>query len=434
MKDVKDVRACVIDHGLFGHIAQCLASTLDHVFYCGPTERVMSKLGDALVGNGFDNITRVESVWEVKNDCDLFVFPDIGFNGEQKELLSQGLPVFGHHGADVLEVYKGAFLKTLEQLGMEVPPHTIIKGMAALKEHLLDKEDKWIKIDKYRGDWETLHFRNWLLDEATLDCYSYRLGPVKNKITFYVFDKIETEIEDGIDTMRVNGQWPKRVLHAMERKDSALIGAIQNFSDIAEPIREVNEQFGPALDEYGMLGPFSTEVRVTEDGKAILNDPTIRFGSPPSQLQTVLITNLPEIIWAAANGEIVEPENSEGEEIGAQVLITTDKEKDEWCTFDMPEELRPFVKSAFSCEAGGILRICPNPLENWAGWLIATGRTIKEVVESLQEMKTLLPDGFDCDITCLADLLKELDEAQEHGIEITDTTLPEPEIVLTNGD
>ncbi len=313
---------------------------------------------------------------------------------------------------------------------MNVPPYTAIKGINALREHLKDKTDKWVKISRFRGDWETLHFRDYTLDKGSLDCHEYKLGPMGEHLTFYVFDKLETTIEDGIDTWCIDGKWPTQVLHAMERKDKSLIGAIQDMDNVHEDVRGINEMFGPVLAKYGYRGPFSTEVRLTEDGPYFI-DPTCRFGSPPSQLQTVLIQNLPEVIWGGANGEVVEPEAPEP--IGAQALITSDRDKDEWLTFPMSKELRPYVKSAFSCEVDGDVQILPNPLENWAGWLVATGSTIQEVVDTMKERKAMLPDGFDCDITSLAHLLKELEEAKEQDITITDSRIPEPAVALDIG-
>lgn len=428
MKSINEVRLCVVDHGLFPHIAQCLSEQCDHVFYAGPPEEVMEKFKDGAICDGFENITRVKSLWGVKSKVDGYVFTDIGFAAEQRELVDQGFPVWGHHGADELETRKGLFLDTLEELGMEVPPHVRIVGLDSLQAHLADKEDKYIKISRYRGDWETFHWRNRVLDEMNLVCHACRLWGIRNHITFYVFDKIDSDIEDGIDTWRVGGQWPKRILHAMERKDKSLIGAIQKMSLVHEEIREVNERFGPVLDRYGYQGPFSTEVRMAED-KSYFNDPTCRFGSPPSQLQTLLITNLPTVIWAGANGECEEPDCGD-EPVGAQALITTVREKDEWLTFQIKPELRPFVKSAFSCEIDGEVNILPNPLENWAGWLVAKGKTVEDVIETMKERKKLLPDGFDCDLTSLCDLLRELKSAKDEGVVITDGKIPDPAVVL----
>lgn len=423
MKPIEQVTACVIDHGLFPHIAQCLESQCKQVFYTGPNERVMRLLEDDLLGDGMAGIRRVESVWEVDQICDVFVFPDTGFHWEQQKLLREGRAVFGHHGCDILETYKGRFLDVLKELEMEVPPHIVITGMDALMEFLTPVKDKFVKVSKWRGDWETFHWRSAQLDLDELRGHKFNRCPMRDDFIFYVFDKIDTKIEDGIDTFCIDGQWPKKVLHAMECKDKSLLGGMQEMSAIDESIRMVNDNFGPWLGKRGYRGPFSTEVR-----PPYFIDPTLRFGSPPSQLQTVIIKNLPEIIYRGALGTVIEPEYEDV--LGAQVLITADKEKDQYLTVPMPDELRPFVKSSFCFEKDGVMRIAPNPLENWVGWLVATGSTIREVVETLKERKEMLPSGFDCDITSLAHLLDELEEAQKQDIQITEQRLPTPEIVL----
>lgn len=427
MKPLSEATICVVDHGLFTHIAQCLATQAGHVFYTGPSERVMRLFEDDVIGDGLDNITRVESLWQVDQLCDAFVFPDTGFGWEQRKLLHEGKAVFGHHGADVLEANKGQFLKTLGELELEVPPYQTVQGMDELMDLLKGQEDKYVKVSKWRGDWETFHFRNWDIDGDYLRGHKYNRCPARDKFTFYVFDAIEATVEDGIDTWCIDGDWPKNVLHAMERKDKALVGAMQPMTEISPDVSGVNDVFGPYLGQrYGYRGPFSTEVRIGD--KSYFIDPTLRFGSPPSQLQTELIKNLPEVIYRGAHGELVEPEWDDA--FGAQVLITTDRDKEEWLSIPLEPELREHVKSSFCCEIDGEIRIAPNPLEHWAGWLVATGKSLPDVIDTLKERCEMLPDGFDCDITCLAHLLTELEDAKEEGIEMTDQQIPEPEIVL----
>jgi hypothetical protein len=427
MSDLSSKSVAVCDSGLFVHVAQCLAESFGRVYYHAPSRSVFDRISDAIIGDGLKNIERVQEPYGLIGKVDCWCFPDIGQGEFQKHLTRLGEHVWGHHGADILETEKGIFLETLGELGMNVPEHRVIHGMKALREHLRDRENVYIKVSRFRADWETAHWRNYTLDAAMLDCAAYKLGPVQEQVVFYVFEPIDAEIEDGIDTWRINGQWPKHILHAIERKDKSLLGGMQAFADVPEMVRGVNEAFGPALDEYGHQGAFSTEVRVTDQGEAIFNDPTIRFGSPPSQLQTAIITNLAEVIYWGAHGELVEPEWNDP--VGGQALITSDREKDEWLSFQMPDELRPFVKSAFCCEVDGIFTIAPNPLENWAGWLVATGPDIAGVIETLKERKELLPDGFDCDLTSMCELLKELDAAQEQGITIA-PEIPTPECVI----
>src|SRR5256885_4063327 len=227
MKPVHEVVACVCDHGLFLPIALKLGETFKKVFYWSPSDTVLPRIAEGIIGDGFSEVERVNDVWEVIHQCDCAVFPDIGFHALQNQIQLIGKPVWGHNGGDILEASRGEFLRVLEELGMDIPPYEKFKGLTALREHLLDKEDKFIKVSKWRGDWETLHFTNWAQDEVTLDQYAYRLGPAKELFTFYVFDKIDTDIEDGCDTYCIDGQFPSLCLHGIENKDKSYLGAVQ---------------------------------------------------------------------------------------------------------------------------------------------------------------------------------------------------------------
>lgn len=422
-----DITACVIDHGLFLPIAQKLGEQYKKVYFWSPWDDCAPKVERGIIGDGFENIERVRDIWSIKRQCDLFVFPDVGFAGLQQELVAQGFKVWGHHGADELETQRGLFLEKIEEVGMLVPGFHKISGITKLKEHLRNKEDKWIKISRWRGDWETLHWRDWEHDESTLDGYAYRFGPAKEVLTFYVFDAIDTDIEDGIDTYCIDGQFPSTVMHGMECKDRSYICSIQPMQDIDERVRIVPEKFGPVLGGYGYRGFFSCEVRIKDD-ESFFIDPTCRAASPPSQVMTELFGNLGEIIWKGANGVLVEPEPTA--QFGVQALMTVERDTEEWVVLDIPKEISQWVKCGFACEIGGRICIPPNPLGKMVGWLVATGDDLESAIDTLKEYRQALPEGVDCDVDSLANLLKEAQEAEKMGIEFTEEKLPEPEAVL----
>jgi len=426
MKDLSQLTCCVVDHGLFLPIGQKLAESYKTVFYWSPWEEVIPKIEKGIVGDGFENLVRVPDIWSVKQDCDLFVFPDVGFGGLQKELTNQGFPVWGHHGGDELETNRGLFIKTIEQLEMDVPKFKVIKGMTKLRAHLKDESDKWIKVSKWRGNWETFHWRSWEEDESTLDCYSYKLGPTKELFNFYVFDTIDSDVEDGIDSYCIDGKFPKTVIHGLECKDKSYLCAVQPMEEISEKVRIANEMFAPILGGYGYRGAFSTEVRIAGD-KSYFIDPTCRFGSPPSQVMTEIVDNFAEVIAAGAEGELVEPECSK--QFGVQASITCDRESDEWTALRIPKEIRQWCKMGFACEIGGTLWEPPHDLKNMIGWLVAVGKTPSDAIENLKEYRSELPDGISCDVESLASLLAETEKAAEEGI-VYPGEMPEPSEVL----
>lgn len=433
MKPTSEVVACVCDHGRFLHMARRLARDMAKVYYWSPTERDCPLIREMAVGYGFEDIERITNLWAVKDECDLFVFPDVGFSGLQRELISQDFPVWGARNGDRLETNRGLFLDILKDTSLPVPTYVEVLGLTELRVFLKDAEDKYIKISKYRGDWETLHWTNWREMEGTLDSYAVRFGPLKDLITFYVFEPIDTQIEDGVDAYFVDGQWPKTVLKGMECKDKAYLGTMQKFEDIPEEVRVVNEIFGPILDTFGYRGFFSTEVRITEAGESFFIDPTCRCGSPPSQVQAELFGNYGDIIWGGAQGELVEPEPTA--KFGVQAAIAIDGDRTDWNAVDFPESLDQWVKCGFCCLIDG--RTCFPPITEYntseLGYLCAIGDTIDEAIESLREHKEMLPDGVKCEFNSLADLLTEIHAAEENGMEFTPQPVPEPaEIIKSN--
>lgn len=430
MKSLSEVHFRVVDKGIFLPIARRLAREAKQVTYWTPHEKAFPTLRDA-IGDGFGDISRVESMWDGKDEVDCWVFPDVGFAAEQRELISQGKIVWGARDGDTLEVLRGKFLSVLMQTPLPVPPYQKIVGMSALHDHLRDKRDKWIKISRYRGDWETLHFRNWDQDELELDARAVKLGPWKDFLSFYVFDDIDTEIEDGCDSYCIDGAFPSTVIHGMEAKDKAFIGAFQKFADLPEELRRVNEVFGPILKEYGYRSFFSTEVRITPEGESYLIDPTCRAGSPPSQVQCEMIQNYGEIIWRGAHGELVEP--IPAAMFGVQALLSAKGDpRSTWRVIELSDELDQWVKCGFCCKLENRLCFMPEyeATANEVGWLIGIGDTIEKAIAHLKSNMDLLPCGICCEFASLGDLLKEIHTAEDAGMEVTKQTVPEPEIVL----
>jgi len=429
MKETKDLIVAIADHGLFSHVGRALSKSVKHVYYWSPWDKAFPSVTDWVIGEGFENMTRVESIWDVKKDCDLMVFPDIGFSGLQLELESQGFPVWGSRKADSLETNRGKFLKTIEELELPLPKYTTKVGLTALSEHLADLTDKWIKVSKWRGNCETWHWRSWDEDEMKMDLLACKLGPVKELITFYILDPIETDLEDGIDSYCINGIMPKLCMHGLEKKDQAYLCTVSEMKDISEIVSGVSESFAPVLGSYGYKNFFSTEVRIQGDTGYFI-DPTLRCGSPVSQVMSELYGNLADIIWAGANGVCIEPEPVA--QFGAQALIKASAGTTNWTKADISKEIEPWVKFHLPCKLDG--KICSPPSESGepdVGWIVAIGDSIKETLDTMNKYVDQLPEGLECNTSSLAHLIVEVQEMEKQGIEFTPLDVPEPESVLS---
>ena len=425
--NLKDIECGFIDTGIFLHVARRLARDYKRVHYWTPWENAFPRLKDSLIGDGYPDLVMAESIESMKDRCQLFVFPDIGYADLQMELVHAGKAVWGCRQADELEALRGKFLEVLKTTNLPVPRFRKIKGITNLKVFLMDKENQFIKVSTYRGDFETFHFRSLEEDEGVLDSWSVKLGPMKELMSFFVFEPIETEIEDGIDSWCIDGRWPETIIHGMECKDSSYIGTFQKLADAPREISIINDEFGPVLARYGYRGAFSTEGRITKDKETFFIDPTCRFPSPPSQCMMEMIGNFGEIVWEGANGRIVEPEQKH--KFGAQAIFKVDR--DEWGIFKIPGDIEQFVKISFSCMIDGKICVPPDPqgVEE-IGWCVGVGDTMEAAIDHLRDVKDSMPDGCHVQFSSIADLLKEIHTAQEAGMVFTDQPVPEPESVI----
>jgi hypothetical protein len=419
---------CFFDNGLFLPLCQKLAPAFKRMLYFSEWQEGFPTINKRIIGDGFDGIERVDEIWTHKNETDIYIFPDIYRSGLQTALEDQGKLVWGSRLGDRMETNRGAFMRVLQEIGLPVAPFQEVVGLTELREVLRDREDVYLKMSKYRGSFETCHWRNWREDEGMLDALAVKFGPLKDLLTFYVFDALDTELELGVDTFCIDGQFPSLMLHGLESKDKGYLGGVMKREDLPQQLQDVLTAFGPVLGKDRYRNAFSAEVRVVE-GTGYFIDPTCRFPVPGSGAEMELIGNLPEIIVAGASGELVEPEMVA--QFAAECVLTAKSDKHGWCVLDFPEAVKPFVKCGDSCEVDG--RTCLPPDEKHdeeIGWIFATGNTIEETVETMKARVKLLPDGVHACTESLFDLLKEAHEAHSEGIEITSDPLPPAETAL----
>lgn len=429
MKNTKDVVALIVDKGIFLHVARKMASEFKKVYYTTNPDDAYPTIERWCWGDGYPEIEWVESTDAVSAQIDLAIYTDIGREHEQMRLQRQGVRVWGSGPAGKIESSRGLFLRELAKTNLPIPDYQDVVGVDNLRVYLKDKEDKFIKVSKWRGDVETKHWRSWKEDFAILDKWAQRFGPFRNRIRFYVLDPVETEIEGGADGWHVDGQWPVTMMHGFECKDKAYLMTFVPFQKIPDEIRVVNEEMGKVLNSYKYAGPFSTEVRVTDDHKSYFLDPTCRYASPVSQAQCEMVDNLGEIAWKGANGIMTEPKYRPENRFGAQVGFYFNRT--EWNYFKIPKEIEGHVKISDSCLVDGVICVPPNLDEpDGIGWLCATGSSIEYAIHNIAKYADLMPCGVEVKIAALVDLLKEVHQSQDAGMKFTDKKVPEPASVI----
>jgi hypothetical protein len=428
LKPLDQITALVIDHGLFLPVAHRLAEEYKRVLYYCPAEDGFPTINRCIVGDGFDDIEKCDDIWPVMPEVDLVVCPDIGFSGLQLELERQGKPVWGSRRADRLEIHRQYFHKVLADVGLAVPKFVVLTGLNALRDHLKDAEDKYIKISRYRGSLETFHWRSWDLDEGTIDLLAVRFGPAKELIPFLVFDTIETDLELGSDTYVVDGKWPSLMLNGIEHKDKGYLSAVTKREAMPECLNEVLEAFSPVLKLFRCRNQWSTEVRKTEDS-FFFTDPTPRGGIPSTPSQLLAWKNFPEIVAAGAEGELVDPIPTC--KYTAECMIAGKTKKEQWPAVEIPNDLEKWTAFGSCCKIDGRLVFPTDEShDDDLGWLLATGNTLEEVLDNLKSHADLLPEGLDANTDSMVDLLVEAIKAQKDGVPFGTQEIPPPQEAL----
>ena len=378
MKDLKDVVACYIDTGLFGELAIQASEHFKHVFIYNPAQiDPFPASCDITMGTGFPNVTVINNFFDYLKYFDLCVFSDIYQGDLQEHLKSLRIPVWGSGKSEWLERDRFRTTEWMQSVGLPTPTRKEIIGVDALKE--LPKG--WhIKINDFRYDAET--FKK--LGDPTMDSYfdalSLTLGHRKNTYRFMAEKNIPDAAEYGSDIYTVNGQLPKYGLFGLEVKGCAYVGKIAKTDALPKPIKLVNEKLCEVFTEEEMKGPFSTEVRCTKK-EGFLIDPCMRQGNPPTQAQMEIIGNQPEIAWAGANGELVEPKIKA--RYCAQVTMCSEFASQSEVAFEFPESIRRFVKIKNVAKADGIYYYIPNKgskIET-IGAIVGLGNTLEEAKE-----------------------------------------------------
>jgi hypothetical protein len=241
VKELSEVTCCVVDTGLFLNMARRMAPACKQVLYWNPDCRDYPSVKQATVGDGFEGVARVREFWDIINIIDLFCFPDVQLPELQQYLESIGKAVWGARYGMNLELQRENFLAMLKELGLDVPPHTVVVGVTALRSFLHDKEDYYIKISRFRGDMETHHWRNWAMDRLWLSLLEVKLGPTAEHMHFVCCESIPTDLEIGGDTYCVDGRWPSTMLNGIEGKDKSFFAAVTPRNRMPREVLEVQE-------------------------------------------------------------------------------------------------------------------------------------------------------------------------------------------------
>ena len=334
----------------------------------------------------------MDNLEDIKDETDLFIFPDIYYGAVQNDLVEQGYKVWGSRNADELEIYRDDAKDYFKKLKINQGDWDVITGIDKLYA-LFDKTyDKlWIKINKTRKDTESFSVEGLKSEGVTalqlyenrLDDLKARLGP-KAKITKFIVEKdLPDTLDLAIDTYSVNGQYPKTVALGTEEKGEAYVCSIQKYNAAPAGLRDIYDKLAPTLKEYGYCNMISFESR-SKGNDHKLGDPAMRFGSPPSELEMRMIKNLMDIFWYGAEGKLIEPEYAA--KYGAQLNVHSDWANDHPLMITFPKKLRDNLSFRYNSMFDGRTWILPQGAGPRVAAVTSFGNSINDCIEECKEI------------------------------------------------
>jgi hypothetical protein len=436
LKPIEEVICCIADYGTFISLGDKLSESYEKVYYYSPIDDEYRDAKDCCIGDGLTrnghNIERIDEFItpEIIKEVDLFIFPDIGWGGTQRYLRYDcKKAVWGSMGADAFELYRTEFIKLLEKIGLHVVPYKKITGLTNLILYLKDKKNKWVKVNKFRENTETWHHIDHVHSQRKYEELAVEFGGVKELIVYVVQDPVEGDnvIEIGYDGLTVDGQYPPSCFQGYEKKNELYLGSKLLYEKMPEEVRYVNEKMAPMLEEYQYRNFIATEIR-KKDEEVDFIDPTLRMPGQTGEQLLETCTNLPEVIWKGANGEMIPPEF--GHDFAAEATLHYTENSEIWKTICVPKAVEQFLKLYHYCIVDGVYHFPPGKNDE-IGVLLGLGKTIEGSIDHLKKNLEILKDEpLKTDIRGFADLLEEIKKAEKEGVKFTDQKIPKPAEVL----
>lgn len=415
-ESLKTKSVCIVDNGSFQELAGKLSESFGATYYTSPWVADYPSSFHVELGEGFSDYERIDDIWGIVDDVDLFVFTDLHQGPLQEYLTSKGKRVWGGRNGDELEVNRKEAKEHFTSLDIPQAPYEVIKGMDALRKYIKKrgKDKLWIKISLTRNDTETFCVEGYEMAKNRLDDFQARFGPMAEYREFIVEDHLPDTLDLAIDTYSIDGKFPSRALLGTEQKDEGYICAVKDWKELPKNLVDIYEKLGETLKQYQYRNCLSLESRVK--GKEIcLGDPCCRFGSPPSELQFNMVKNLSEILWEGADGKLVDPQYAG--KYGFEMLIQSPWANEHPLLVEFPEQYREQIKFRRATLFPDGTWILPQNESPVFAAIVTYGESVDDCLAEAEEISKQIK-GFKIDafVGSMSGLKKNLETFKHDGI------------------
>ena len=414
-----------MDYGTFLPLAETLSQTYKRVLYHSPFEQEYRNVHDCIIGTGIEGIERCDEYLEpsLVSDIDLLIVPDIGYSSLQQYFKSIGKAVWGSMGASDLELYRTRFISLLDELKLPSVPSVKLTGISSLRSHLKEVQDKWIKINRFRDNMETWQHHDYAQSKPYLDELESDLAGVSEYVVFIVQDNLPDAIEVGYDGFSVDGEYPGQSFQGYEKKNELYIGALLKAGNLPEEILSINHALSPVLREYSYRNFIATEIRIV-DGTPYFIDPTMRLAGQTMEHQLESCTNLADLIWHGANGNLIEPVFTH--HFAAEATLHYTGACTESRCLVIPESVRKWVKCYGYYVVDDATWFTPRKNDE-IGVVLGLGDSVEDAIQHLHDNLDLLKD---CPVSAhtegFIELAEQINDAEAEGITFSEQKPPKP--------
>jgi hypothetical protein len=304
--------------------------------------------------------------------------------------------------------------QSMKEKGITVPPGKICKGKEELLDYVREKERQskrvWIKIEnRFRGQIET--FSVATAEEAETMLGQAGLGPYLDEAKFLVQENVDG-VEIGCDGYVVPSGVLEPIAYTIEKKGRGNVAVWQRGSDFME---YWYEKVIDVVEETDYRCNLSVEG--IWDGKNLnVLEPTPRNPYPVSSLYPRFVKNWVDVVWAVAEGKVIELDVDWEKPFMVELTVTSDS--DLMRIIDVPEDL---VK--WDDEGIGFRRVVYKGERYW--WvpgdaILCTvnvkGRTLEEAFQRAEELVSEIKCSFmTVDWTVRDEILEDVKKLSEMG-------------------
>ena len=414
--DFSSRSVAVVDNGIFSELAGKLGESFGKVYYTSPWVTDYPSSYHIELGEGFADFERVNDIWDIIDDVDLFVFTDLHQGPLQEYLAAQGKRVWGARNGEELEVNRKEAKAYFQTLGIPQAPYEVVKGMTALRSYIKSRgSDKlWIKISRTRGDSETFCVEGYELAKNRLDEMQAEFGPVSEYREFIVEDNLPDTLDLAIDTYSIDGKFPTRAMLGTEQKDEGYICAVKEWRQLPPKLASIYTDLGPTLEKYRYRQFLSLESRIVRK-QIWLGDPCMRCGSPPFELEMNMLTNLPDILWQGADGILVEPEYAG--KYGFEVLVQSEWAEKRPLLVEFPEKYRDRIKLRYATQYPDGIWIMPQNAGPHFAAIVTSGDSMEACMAEAEEISGQIKGTkIEAFTGSMSKLKKNLEQFNDWGI------------------